>query len=47
MLLFLFSFEDIEDKIILFISGFPWIRFWFAVKFYSSDPLNLKEEITR
>ena len=28
-------------------SGFTWIRFWFAVKFYSSDPLNLKEEITR
>jgi hypothetical protein len=28
-------------------AGYPWIRFWFAVKFYSSDPLNLKEEITR
>ena len=29
------------------ISGFTWIRFWLAVKFYSSDPANLREEITR
>jgi len=27
--------------------GFTWIRFWFAIKFYSSDPHNLREEITR
>jgi len=27
--------------------GFPWIRFWFAIKFYSSDPNHLREEITR
>lgn len=29
------------------MKGFTWIRFWFSVKFYSSDPANLREEITR
>ena len=35
-----------EISRLLFV-GFPWIRFWFSVKFYSSDPANLREEITR
>ena len=29
------------------VSGYPWVRFWFAIKFYSSDPNHLREEITR
>ena len=31
----------------VFVAGYPWVRFWFAIKFYSSDPNHLREEITR